>query len=255
MRRSQQELEGILDQYDLKHVKRGGLAMAAYKLSAKAGGKFLNAVDVVNKFFPDLPDEDRVALSDILNRDLGGDGRGWLRVLVTGGDIPLRLRLAKKSKWQMQGLKELKIEGAPALTIFELCDGFYWDGERATINGTTTPMPDGFYVCELEDDDFITKAPDGGDSAQGPYATVAEAERETRKAMADAEQIIRNLERAGLVRRKVGDDGMVRSQGVTLSPEEAERVWERLAMEYSEEELARLSQLGAEIGVSTAKNA
>ena len=159
--RSQQELERLLDQYDLKHAKRGGLAMAAYKLSAKAGGKFLNAVDVVNKFFPNLSDDDGAALSDILNRDLGGDGRGWLHVLVTGGDIPLRLRLAKKSKWQMQGLKELKIEGAPALTIFELCDGFYWDGERATINGTDTPMPDGFYVFELGDDDFIVQSSDG----------------------------------------------------------------------------------------------
>src|SRR6516225_2315644 len=120
--RSQQELEHLLDQYDLKHAKRGGLAMAAYKLSAKAGGKYMNAIDVVNRFFPDLSDDDGAALSDILNRDLAGDGRGWLRVLVTGGDIPLRLRLAKKSKWQMQGLKELQIERAPALTIFELCD-------------------------------------------------------------------------------------------------------------------------------------
>src|SRR6516164_1473759 len=111
--RLQQELEHLLDQYDLKHAKRGGLAMAAFKLSKKAGGKFLNAFDVVNQFFPDLPDEDRAALSDILNRDLAGDGRGWLRVLVVGGDIPLRLRLAKKSVWQMQGLKKLKIEGAP----------------------------------------------------------------------------------------------------------------------------------------------
>jgi hypothetical protein len=31
------------------------------------------------------------------------------------------------------------------------------DGEPATINGTTTPMPDGFYVCELGDDNFITE--------------------------------------------------------------------------------------------------
>jgi hypothetical protein len=240
--RSQQELEDILDQYDLKHAKRGGLAMAAYKLSEKAGGKYMNAFDVVDKFFPDLSDEDREGLSDILNRDLAGDGRGWLRVLVVGGDIPLRLRLAKKSVWQMQGIKELEIEGTPKLAIFELCDGFYWDGERATINGTTTPMPDGFYVCELGDDDFITRAPDGGDFVQGPYATAAEAERETRKMMAEADQTIRTLERAGLVRRKVGDDGVVRSQGVTLSPEEAERAWERLAMEYSEEELARMTK-------------
>jgi hypothetical protein len=234
--RSQQELEGILDQYDLKHAKRGGLAMAALKLSKKTGGKFLNAIDVVNRFFPDLPDEDRAALSDILNRDLAGDGRGWLRVLVVDGDIPLRLRLAKKSKWQMQGLKELQIEGAPALTIFELCDGFYWDGEPAIVNGTTAPQPDGFYVCALGDDDSITQVP-----VRGPYATAVEAERETRKMLADVEQVLRNLECAGLIRRETGTDGVVRSRAVMLPPEEAERAWERLAPEYSGEELASMT--------------
>jgi hypothetical protein len=94
----------------------------------------------------------------------------------------------------------------------------------------------------LGDDDFVTKAPDGGDSVQGPYATAAEAERETREMLAAVDQTLRNLERAGLVRRRVGDDGVVRSQGVRLSPEEAERAWERLAMEYSEEELACMTK-------------
>jgi hypothetical protein len=80
-----------------------------------------------------------------------------------------------------------------------------------------------------------------GDSVQGPYATAAEAERETRKTMADVDQIIRTLERAGLVRRATGTDGVVRSQAVKLPPEEAERAWRRLASEYSEEELARMA--------------
>jgi hypothetical protein len=136
----------------------------------------------------------------------------------------------------MQGRKMLEIEGTPRLAMFELCDGFYWDGERATINGTDTPMPDGFYVCELGDDDFITKASDGGDFVQGPYASAAEAERETRKTMADVAQTLKNLERAGLVRRKVGADGVVRSQAVELSSEEAERAWARIESEHSEEE-------------------
>ena len=240
--RSQQELEGILDQYDLKHAKRGGVAGAALKLYEKAGGKGLIADEIANRLFPDLPAEDRAALGEILNRDLAGDGRGWLRVLVTGGDIPLRLRLAKKSVWQMQGIKELQIEGAPKLAMFELCDGYYWDGERATVNGTTTPMPDGFYVCEVGDDNFIAKSSGGGDSVRGPYATAAEAERETRKTMADVDQAARNLERAGLIRRETGTDGVVRSQAVKLSPEESERAGERLAMEYSEEELARMTK-------------
>jgi hypothetical protein len=240
--RSQQELEGILDQYDLKHAEQGGLAGATLKMAKKAGFDVVSAPKVVNRLFADLPKADRGGLIDILNRDLAGDGRGWLRVLVVGGDIPLRLRLAKKSVWQMQGLKKLKIEGAPALTIFELCDGFYWDGERATVNGTDTPMPDGFYVCELGDDDFLTKAPDGGDAVQGPYATAAEAERETREMLAAVDQTLRNLERAGLVRRETGTDGVVRSHAAMLPPEEAERAWERLAMEYSGEELARMTR-------------
>jgi hypothetical protein len=241
--RSQQELEGILDQYDLKYAQRGGLAGAALKLYKKAGPEGLIADGIANRLFSHLPGEDRRGLGDILNRDLSGDGRGWLYVLVTGGDIQLRLRLAKKSVWQMQGLKKLKIEEAPRLAMFELCDGFYWDGERATRNGTTddTPMPDGFYVCELGADDFITQAPDGGDSVEGPFATAAEAEHEARKMLAEAEQIIRNLERAGLIRRQTGADGVVRSHAVMLPPEEAERAWKRLAREHSEEELARMT--------------
>jgi hypothetical protein len=61
----------------------------------------------------------------------------------------------------MQGRKLLEIEGASRLAMFELCDGYYWDGKPATINGTDTPMPDGFYVCELGDDDFIVQSSDG----------------------------------------------------------------------------------------------
>jgi hypothetical protein len=143
--RSQQELERVLDQYDLDHAKRGGLAGAASKLFKEAGARGLAAFEVVNRLFPDLPSDERKALSKILDRDMAGyDGRGWLRVLVAGGDIKL-LKLAKKSIWQMQGRKLLEIEGAPKLA-FELRDGHYWDGVPATKNGTTTPVPDGFYV-------------------------------------------------------------------------------------------------------------
>jgi hypothetical protein len=140
---------------------------------------------------------------------------------------------------RMQGYKLLLgIEGSPRLAIFELRDGRYWDGERATVNGTTTPMPDGFYVCELGDDDgFITTVPER--RARGPYTTAADAERVTRKTMAHVDRSMRDLERAGLVRRKVGADGVARCQVVTLpSQEEADRVWERLTMEYGEDELA-----------------
>jgi hypothetical protein len=187
--RSHEELEHLLDRYDLKHAKRGGIAMAALKLYEKAGGKGLIADEIANRLFPDLPADERAALGDILNRDLAGDGRGWLRVLVAGGDIPLRLRLAKKSVWQMQGFKKLKIAAAPRLAMFEIRDGYYWDGERATINGTDIPQPDGFYLCEVGDDGFIARAPDGGDSVRGPYATATEAERVTRETMADGDRI------------------------------------------------------------------
>jgi hypothetical protein len=175
--RSQQELERLLDQYDLQHAEQGGLAGATLKMTQEAGLDAMSAPKVVNRFFSDLPKEDRRNLIDILNRDLVGDGRGWLRILVVGGDIPQRLRLARKSKWQMQGRKLFDVENAPRLALFELCDGRYWDGEVADRNGTSTPMPDGFYVCELGADDFITQAPDGGDQVFGPFTSAAEAER------------------------------------------------------------------------------
>jgi hypothetical protein len=107
------------------------------------------------------------------------------------------------------------------------------------MNGTTTPMPDGFYVCELGDDGIITQAPEGGDYARGPYPTAAEAERVTRKAIANVDRTRRDLERPGLIRRKIGADGVVHCQVVTLSSQdEADRVWERLTMEYGEDKLA-----------------
>jgi hypothetical protein len=138
----------------------------------------------------------------------------------------------------MRGYKLLLgIEGAPRLAIFELRDGHYWDGEPATVNGTTTPMPDGFYVCELGDGGFITKTPER--PSRGPYATAAEAERMTRKTLADTDRDMRTLEHAGLIRRKVGADGIVYCQVVKLaSQEEADKVWERLTKEYDADELA-----------------
>jgi hypothetical protein len=45
------------------------------------------AGEITEHLIPDLPAEDRVALGDILDRDLVGNGRGWLRPLVTGGDL------------------------------------------------------------------------------------------------------------------------------------------------------------------------
>jgi predicted RNase H-like HicB family nuclease len=80
----------------------------------------------------------------------------------------------------MQGCKLLKIEGNPTLAIFELRDGRYWDGARIE-GGATTPMPDGFYVCELTPDGCIVQGADGNDVIKGPYVSVTEAERKTRK--------------------------------------------------------------------------
>ena len=171
--RSQQELEHLLDQYDLKHAKRGGLAGAVLELAKKAGFDVMSAPKVVNRLFPDLPDEDRRGLIDILNRDLVGEGRGRLRVLVEGGDIPLRLRLAKKSVWQMQGRKLFEVEDGPRPVLFELCDGFYWDGEPAIRNSDGTPALDGFYVGLLGDDWRLIRGFDGGDILYGPYAALA----------------------------------------------------------------------------------
>jgi len=85
---SQQELEHILDQYDLDYGKQGGLAGAALKLFKEAGHDGLIASDIVNKLFPELPFADRATLGDILDRDLTGDGDGrWLRSLVTNLNI------------------------------------------------------------------------------------------------------------------------------------------------------------------------
>jgi hypothetical protein len=241
--RSKQELERVLDQYDLDHAKRGGLAGAARKLYKKAGAKGLAAFEIVNRLFSDLPAGERATLSDILNRDLAGDGRGWLRVLVAGGDIPHRLRLAKKSIWQMQGRKLLEIEGAPKLAMFELRDGRYWDGEPVAKYGTTTPAPDGFYVCELRDDRRIAQADTGGDLLFGPYATAAEAERTMRDALKGTGRAYVTLERAGLISRETSAGGVTQFQRVALSPEEEEKAWKRIESEHSEEERAIMLRL------------
>ena len=175
--RSQQELEHILDQYDLDHAEQGGLAGAALELAKEAGLDVMSSPRLVKHLFPDLSKEDRRGLIDILNRDLSGDGRGWVRILVVGGDIAQRLRLAKKSKWQMQGRKLFDVEDGPRPVLFEICDGFYWDGEAAFRNSDGAPAPDGFYIGLLGADWFLVQGFDGGDLLYGPYATVAEAER------------------------------------------------------------------------------
>jgi hypothetical protein len=173
--RSQQELEHLLDQYDLQHAEQGGLAGAVLKLAEEAGSNVMSAPMVADRFFPDLPDEDRRNLIDILNRDAVGDGRGWLRILIVDGDIPQRLRLAKKSKWQMQGRKVFDVPEGPRLALFELCEGLYWDGEIATR--ISDGAPDGFYVGLLGDDECLIRGSDGGNILYGPFASAEEAER------------------------------------------------------------------------------
>jgi hypothetical protein len=177
--RSQQELEHLLDQYDLDHAEQGGLAGATLKMAKEAGSDVMSAPMVVKYFFPDLPKEDRRNLIKILNRDLAGDeGRGWLRVLVVGGDISLRVRLAQKSKWQMQGRKLYDVaDDGPRPVLFELCDGHFWDGEAALGNSDGIPAQDGFYVGLMGDDWRLVTGSDGGDILYGPFTSVEEAER------------------------------------------------------------------------------
>ena len=115
---------------------------------------------------------------------------------------------------QLQGCRLLSIEGSPQLAIFELRNGKYWDGIPATMNGTATPMPDGFYVCELTRDGYIVQGPTGGDAIQGPYTSIKEAKRRTRKALAEVAAIGAELAREGRVRREVGEDGVVRFQAI-----------------------------------------
>jgi hypothetical protein len=121
-------------------------------------------------------------------------------------------RSVQHSQEQMQGDNALEIEGAPELAVFELRDGKYWDGEPVVRYGTTTPPPDGFYVCTLTSDGYIVKDDSGGDALVGPYATAAEAERMTRKLLS-----------------------------VALSPEE--KAWERFISGYSKSGQAQI--LGA----------
>jgi hypothetical protein len=92
--RSQQELERLLDQYDRDHAKQGGLAGAALRLAKEAGHEGIIASDIVGHLFPDLPIEDRAELGDMLDRDLAGDGRGWLRGLIRPGGLVKALNTA-----------------------------------------------------------------------------------------------------------------------------------------------------------------
>jgi hypothetical protein len=114
----------------------------------------------------------------------------------------------------MQGCKLLEIEGSPKLAIFELRNSMYWDGIQVTRMDDGVTLPDGFYVCELTRDGHIVQSPTGGDAVQGPYASAKEAERKTRKAMAELARIGEELAREGKVRRKVGPDGVVRFQAI-----------------------------------------
>src|SRR6516225_8934592 len=82
-KRRKQELELILDQYDLDHAEQGGLAGIALELF-RTGGCTI-AGEIAERLFSDLPAKDRHAIGDLLDRDLDGEGRGWLRPLVTGG--------------------------------------------------------------------------------------------------------------------------------------------------------------------------
>jgi hypothetical protein len=231
--RSKQELERFLDQYDLDHTNQGGLAGAALKLYGEAGTKGLIAAEIADRLFPELPSDEREALGDILNRDLAGyDGKGWLRVLSAGGDINLRLRLARKSVWQMQGHKLLDAEGAPKLAMVEIRDGHYWDGESFEKNDGT-PAVDGFYFCELTSSGSIVQGDDGGETLFGPYATAAEAEHAMRDLWLER-RAIAALTRVGLLHRRVGDDGKPRYYVGVLSPEGEKKAWKRIESKYSE---------------------
>ena len=79
--RSKQELERLLDKYDLDHAKQGGLAGAALKLYKKSGTKGLAAFEIVNRLFPKLPADERRELSCIwiaIWPETAGDGFGFL---------------------------------------------------------------------------------------------------------------------------------------------------------------------------------
>jgi hypothetical protein len=83
------ELERILDQYDLDHAEQGGLAGIALELFRT--GECEIAGHIADRLFADLPDVDRHAIGDMLDRDLDGAGR-WLLPLVTEGYLaPVRV--------------------------------------------------------------------------------------------------------------------------------------------------------------------
>ena len=79
------ELEQLLDQFDLDHAEQGGLAGVALELFRTGGCRI--AGEIAERLFADLPATDRHAIGDMLDRDLIGKGRGWLRPLVTGGHL------------------------------------------------------------------------------------------------------------------------------------------------------------------------
>ena len=83
--RQEGRLERILDQSDLDHAEQGGLAGIALELFKTAEDGRMIAGEIAERLFSDLPAKDRHAIGHMLDRDLVGKGRGWLRPLVTGG--------------------------------------------------------------------------------------------------------------------------------------------------------------------------
>jgi hypothetical protein len=106
--------------------------------------------------------------------------RGWKRTHPPRKRIMhMKPQMQAQMQARMQGCKLLKIDGAPALAIFELRNGTCWDGIQVTRMGDgVTPMPDGFYVYQLTSDGAIAPSGNGAGDIKGPYASVEEAERE-----------------------------------------------------------------------------
>jgi hypothetical protein len=115
----------------------------------------------------------------------------------------------------MQGWKVFEVENHAKLVVFELRDGKYWDGIPATRMKEGAIL-NGLYVCELKNDGAI-KNVNNGRSIDGPYATAAEAESMTRKMGTDANRHLAALERAGLVRQRVGEDSVPIFQAVPMT--------------------------------------
>jgi hypothetical protein len=66
--RTKQELRRILQLYDLDHDEEGGFQGAMVKLVNEAGARGMIPEEIVDRLFLDLPDEDRAALGDMLDR-------------------------------------------------------------------------------------------------------------------------------------------------------------------------------------------